>query len=231
MFLKKILGIKGLMHAPMVVAAATIMVSGSTSYAQQLPYGPYTCKSGFVWREAFPNDFVCVTPQIRSQTAADNAQASARRSPNGGAYGPNTCLSGYVWREARPSDLVCVVPQMRDQARSDNANAVFRMVAPDAAPYGDVNVTTEHHQLGGYLSAAGRGFSRNKTIRFYAIGSGWTGPYSLGAITTGSNGNFTRQFIHDARCRSGMRLVTIVAADSGSGRVVKAGTTSAFSCR
>ena len=39
-------------------------------------YGPNTCKQGFVWREAFNGDVVCVTPQSRSRAWADNANAS-----------------------------------------------------------------------------------------------------------------------------------------------------------
>jgi hypothetical protein len=31
-----------------------------------------------VWREAHPGDHVCVTPETRAQTAADNRQAAAR---------------------------------------------------------------------------------------------------------------------------------------------------------
>jgi hypothetical protein len=64
------------------------------------------CASGYVWREAFPGDVVCVTPETRAQAARDNSEAAARREPGGGAYGPNTCRSGYVWREAGPEDLV-----------------------------------------------------------------------------------------------------------------------------
>lgn len=67
-----------------------------------------TCRSGYVWREAFPRDRVCVTPETRAQAAQDNSQATARRQPGGGPSGPNTCLQGYVWREAGPNDLVCV---------------------------------------------------------------------------------------------------------------------------
>ncbi|WP_141398083.1 hypothetical protein [Nitrosomonas ureae] len=89
-------------------------------------YGPDTCVQGFVWREAGPNDYVCVTPQVRDQTRADNAQANARRSPNGGLYGPDTCLSGYVWREAFPGDHVCVTPETRTQAAEDNTHASAR---------------------------------------------------------------------------------------------------------
>ena len=46
-----------------------------------LPNGPDTCKQGYVWREAFPNDHVCVTPQTRQQTQDDNSQAAQRREP------------------------------------------------------------------------------------------------------------------------------------------------------
>jgi len=93
-----------------------------------LPYGPDTCKQGFVWREARPGDHVCVTPATRSQTAEDNRLAASRRSPNGGPYGPDTCKQGYVWREAFPGDRVCVPPQTRAQAAEDNRLAASRRV-------------------------------------------------------------------------------------------------------
>lgn len=95
-----------------------------------LPFGPDTCKSGFVWREAFEGDHVCVTPETRSQTATDNSQASGRRSPYGGPFGPDTCLQGFVWREARPSDHVCVPPATRQQAADDNSVARSRRIVP-----------------------------------------------------------------------------------------------------
>jgi hypothetical protein len=98
-----------------------------------LPYGADTCKQGFVWREAFDGDHVCVTPETRAQAAADNAQAEARRSPTGGAWGPNTCLPGFVWRVARPEDLVCVTPATREQVAADNARADERRVVPRGA--------------------------------------------------------------------------------------------------
>jgi beta-lactam-binding protein with PASTA domain len=101
-----------------------------SSPAVALPYGPDTCKQGFVWREAAPNDHVCVLPQVRSQAAADNQQAAARRNPTGGPYGPDTCLQGYVWRDAFPNDHVCVTVDVRSQAASDNAQAASRKVQP-----------------------------------------------------------------------------------------------------
>ncbi|MGA7615598.1 MAG: hypothetical protein WBX15_10515, partial [Thermoanaerobaculia bacterium] len=71
-----------------------------------LPYGPDTCKTGFVWREAFPEDHVCVTPQTRAQAARDNELAAGRRSPHGGPWGPDSCRQGFVWRDASPDDHV-----------------------------------------------------------------------------------------------------------------------------
>jgi hypothetical protein len=84
------------------------------------------CVKGYVWREAVPNDHVCVTPAVQQQTRQDNALADSRRNPNGGPYGPDTCLVGYVWREAVANDHVCVTGATREQARSDNAAADSR---------------------------------------------------------------------------------------------------------
>jgi hypothetical protein len=36
------------------------------------------CREGFVWREAGPDDHVCVTPETRAQVALDNQQAASR---------------------------------------------------------------------------------------------------------------------------------------------------------
>jgi hypothetical protein len=102
------------------------VVIGDEPAGRDLPYGPDTCQQGYVWREAFPGDHVCVTPNIRTQAAMDNAQAAARREPNGGPYGPDTCKQGYVWREARPGDHVCVTPEVRAQTAADNALATER---------------------------------------------------------------------------------------------------------
>jgi hypothetical protein len=112
--------------AGVVAVAAVIAIAPQSTRAQN------TCQQGFVWREAFQGDDVCVTPETRAQAAQDNSQASARRQP--GAYGPDTCLPGYVWREARPNDLVCVTPETRAQVASDNAQASARRAAPAPPP-------------------------------------------------------------------------------------------------
>jgi hypothetical protein len=116
--------------AALAVAAAHAQPAGLEVAATPAPvgqdYGPFTCLVGFVWREAVLNDFVCVTPDVRSQAKQDNALAASRRSPNGGPFGPDTCLSGYVWREAVANDHVCVTPATREQARNDNLAAASR---------------------------------------------------------------------------------------------------------
>lgn len=111
-----------LLCAVMMVAAIPAAVAPAGA---QFDYGPDTCREGFVWREAFPGDHVCVTPEARAQAAQDNAQAALRKDPRG-AYGPDTCLPGYVWREARPGDVVCVTPETRSQTAADNAQADAR---------------------------------------------------------------------------------------------------------
>lgn len=93
------------------------------------PIDPNTCIPGYVWREAFEGDFVCVTPDERQRAADDNAATASRVDP-GGAYGPNTCIAGFVWRVARPEDLVCVISEERQRVADDNAAASSRRVGP-----------------------------------------------------------------------------------------------------
>ena len=102
--------------------AGLVAITG-TSQAQDP-----TCKSGFVWREARPNDLVCVTPESRTRVREENRTASSRIQPGGGASGPFTCLSGFVWREAFEGDLVCVTPEGRTLVREENRQAASRRV-------------------------------------------------------------------------------------------------------
>lgn len=54
------------------------------------------CIAGYVWREAIPDDHVCVSVQTHKQTLQDDMLAGSRRNPSGGPYGPDTCLPGFV---------------------------------------------------------------------------------------------------------------------------------------
>ncbi|HTK08797.1 MAG TPA: hypothetical protein VL485_16625 [Ktedonobacteraceae bacterium] len=118
-----------LVAAGLVLLVGIVSVPSSYAAAGSLkagPYGPYTCRSGYVWREAYNGDHVCVTPQRRAQVAYDNRMARHRINRGGGIYGRNTCRSGYVWRVARASDLVCVTPNERSLVAEENRLAPFR---------------------------------------------------------------------------------------------------------
>lgn len=88
------------------------------------------CKQGYVWREAYAGDYVCVTPDSRSRAAADNAQAASRRVPGDGPFGSDQCIQGFVWREAVPSDHVCVEPAVRSETAHENQMTAERTVLP-----------------------------------------------------------------------------------------------------
>ena len=68
----------------------------------QLAYGPDTCKSGYVWREAIPNDHACVTPESREQARTDNEARDSHINHADHTYGWDACMPGYVWREIVP---------------------------------------------------------------------------------------------------------------------------------
>ncbi len=42
------------------------------------PYGADTCVTGYVWRDAFDGDRVCVLPETREQAKSDNAAYASR---------------------------------------------------------------------------------------------------------------------------------------------------------
>lgn len=102
-------------------------------------HGDDRCKQGYVWREAFAGDHVCVTPQVRQQAADDNRQAASRLDP----ARPGFCRQGFVWREARPSDHVCVTPETRAQAAADNHVAADRVAGPPKPAGGGTDVSVE----------------------------------------------------------------------------------------
>jgi hypothetical protein len=78
----------------------------------------HACAWGYVWREANPNDFVCVTPDERSITKRDNEMANDMVLPDS-----DTCKDGFVWREATSDDHICVTPETRDRTRQLNESA------------------------------------------------------------------------------------------------------------
>ncbi len=116
--------------ARIAAGAAVVSVAGrataTRASAATCPYGAFTCQQGYVWREAFPGDIVCVEPWVRDQMYYDNNNQAGRYDPNG-AYGEFSCVSGYVWRDAYDGDGVCVTPETRSQVHYDNSQAAYRI--------------------------------------------------------------------------------------------------------
>ncbi|GEM_PF-7112553 len=96
--------------------------------APSLPYGPDTCKNGYVWREASPEDHVCVRPERRALAQRENARANLHRIRLLGTY---RCKPGYVKREAFPGDKVCVTPERRRQVAQENREGPRHRVLSD----------------------------------------------------------------------------------------------------
>lgn len=65
-------------------------------------YGPMSCKSGFVWREAFDGDTVCVTPNRREVTWQQNANAGVGAT---GGLAPQPGANGCKWEYSGPAVL------------------------------------------------------------------------------------------------------------------------------
>ncbi|MEI9926750.1 MAG: hypothetical protein WDN44_02330 [Sphingomonas sp.] len=202
---------------------------GPLGGAGPLPYGPYTCKPGLVWREAVPGDLVCVSSPRRQTVRGDNAQAAARRQPGGGAYGPDTCRVPFVWREAWPSDHVCVPGAERDQVRAENAGSVLGLVSPTSVPRGPVSTHNVWRDTNSRdLEARGSGFSPNGQVVFYGINSARAGLRTLGSVTADAGGNigtwtyFETVDITTANCQHNPYGI-IVADDVRTGKVIGVG--------
>jgi hypothetical protein len=122
---------------------------------------------------------------------------------------------------------VCVSYRSRDDAKRDNGQHVFRLEAPQLARQGAITLTT----VGRALYAAGSGFSPDGSVRFFYV-TDWLGAAKavhIESIASGG-GAFATQYLGDGYCVRNNGPTTIVAVDSRSGRVVKAGVTTAYHC-
>jgi hypothetical protein len=93
---------------------AALLVAGSSSLCMGAG-----CPQGTVWREATPDDHICVSSATRTQTWNDN-----KTNPK------ENCPRGLVWREATPEDHVCVDSATRARAWDDNIHAPRDTVSP-----------------------------------------------------------------------------------------------------
>ncbi|MHA6779885.1 hypothetical protein ACVGOW_02640 [Pseudonocardia saturnea] len=224
--------VEGWRRLACLVLAALAMAVGVMAFGTQQaqaaqPFGPNTCASGFVWREAFAGDLVCVTPQARTTARNENAAGPANTAP-----GSQFCRSGFVWREARPSDLVCVVPAARSRVYTENYNAAVNLANPAAIGRTlPVSVGTRSDSLQRYITASGSSVSASGRVDFWGIGLVPGRLAWLGSATSNGNGAFGPVDIRSVRCPvDGPDSMSVVAVDQRTGRVTAAGSTWAYSC-
>jgi hypothetical protein len=89
-----------------------------TSMCWRLQYGCETCVSPYVWRETSAADKVCVPPEARTRSAAENSNAMY--------VVQEMCPVPFVWREATRDDHRCVPVEIRTQVSNENAAGASR---------------------------------------------------------------------------------------------------------
>ncbi len=115
------------------------------------PYGPATCLEGYVWREATPEDLVCVVPEVRTTTAQENAEAPNRWKATVRADGRTPTRSSTLPRRTRSPSCP------RDAARRNcpcswsTPKARRRRAEPERR-----SRTIKAHRVSGSIPAVGR---------------------------------------------------------------------------
>lgn len=106
-----------------IAATLNILASSHDASAQDrvCPFGVEQCKVGFVWREAWDEDKVCVPGSSRTRAKTDKAAAASRKEPNS-----DQCKPGWVWRDGKPDDHVCVTGTTRNETARENREAASR---------------------------------------------------------------------------------------------------------
>jgi hypothetical protein len=100
------------------VTIAVEKVSGDQATVKITTTYKPKCASGYVQRDAGAGDAVCVLPDERAATLAENAAAASHHAGHG-----DDCKAGYVKRDAYEGDAVCVTPAQRDAAHAQDAAA------------------------------------------------------------------------------------------------------------
>jgi hypothetical protein len=97
-----------------------VIVDNHNQRARTKPNGG--CLKGFVWREATPNDHVCVVPLTRTQTQAVNRGGSVQvQQPAISSRGHPTCPSPQELRDGKC--IVVHVPEVISVPRGRGARS------------------------------------------------------------------------------------------------------------
>ena len=204
--------LRRLVFAVLAFAAVATFAAAAAPHADAAAW----CKSGYVWREAFPGDFACVTPIDRQTVTNQNAAAASRHLPNS-----TWCVSGYVWRETRPSDLVCVPPGDRAREVQNNLNAIYNVADARTTPSSG-STSTSYDSTGGYVYAWSSGLTPSAAIKVFALGP-WSGPYSMGTVTANGAGQLSNAYVSHLSCWRNQHPATIVVLDTKTGNVTNLG--------
>jgi hypothetical protein len=89
---------------------AILMLTASCAYTNCAAAQADACAEGYVWREAFDGDRVCVSPATREQAQADNATAAQRRAAAAVPL-PPAKLGCHTFREGEWREIPCATEE------------------------------------------------------------------------------------------------------------------------
>lgn len=87
--------------AAVAAVFSAVMVPGAASAGPLM--SSEVCKPGYVWRQATPDDHVCVTPAERDQVRSENAQASAHTAKPTGSGGSGSASGSQPKQPQQPA--------------------------------------------------------------------------------------------------------------------------------
>jgi hypothetical protein len=191
---------------PVTLAPDQLAATPSGSLGQAVGFGPETCRSGYVWREATVDDLVCVPPEVRDQALADRAEAEAGRNTAAG------CTDGLVPRSANPNDTACTTPEIAASIVAQNQRHESRKLLP-----GSALAATRRVQL----SMAGGSVQGERGLFAVAGTSVIAGEHTT---TTPSSDNGTKPAPEIAQPADVVRLAQWTLADGAPARAGEVGT-------
>jgi hypothetical protein len=111
---------------------------------------------------------------------------------------------------------------------SNNLNAIYRVADARTTPMSGVRASTEYFSGGGAIRLSGSGMTPGGTVKAFAVGPAWVGPYSMGSVVANGSGA-VNGYVGNLSCRRDQwEPATIVVLDTKTGNVTNAGTTGAL---
>ena len=111
---------------------AILVLTVSCAFTNYAAAQSDACAEGYVWREAFEGDHVCVSPGTREQAQADNALAAQRRATAKAAVPlPPARLGCHVFRAGEWREVPCATEEETKRMRRPEVaiESRFRVVS------------------------------------------------------------------------------------------------------